>query len=594
MNEEDIRKQIHQAVDDNAQGMQLNPFLAQRVIAQAAGKEAKPMKKKMSFIVVLTSVLLLAVTALAITLLTPKQVVETVAVPLARNNDEDWRIHDQFSPEELAQFIKACSENGIDLDENSLILEALRSGEGYSEEETVMELSRKAFGGMFSEWKVADRHWFTETMNALGYKWEIYPMPGPDDLPEEEAKRIMLAAVYERYGADLPLEDREQYILDYDYFAEPKEDGTVWQLFCDEYHDTSRDFIVRMDRQGNVLSVEEIEDIDPRIAIQEMYTLPEEEVLQLAVAALKDYCGEDFPADDPAVFTPQFSRHSDETAIWDVTFLSRVMEQGDYTVLVWNDTKKAVVLQVGDGTLSADNIVDRYRNAYGWYGDWEQSKWVQLSNAVKDLPASTTEGKVMKATEYIPWREGLLTRNEAEKAAYISGGFRLGDTNQGVLINAEPNPVWHFLIYDYEGIYPDGILIEVDAVTGKRVGLEQYKSQYDKVDPGYRTYTLLRTWARVTLEEEGPLPLAYTAVYHTFGDMSLDCPDEELPIEDARYWKPEINGNSVRLRSLWLEYPDYCVTLDENGMVTDIREEPTSGTEPIPEELKIIPWEPPF
>ena len=142
MNEEDIRKQIHQAVDDNAQGMQLNPFLAQRVIAQAAGKEAKPMKKKMSFIVVLTSVLLLAVTALAITLLTPKQVVETVAVPLARNNDEDWRIHDQFSPEELAQFIKACSENGIDLDENSLILEALRSGEGYSEEETVMELSR--------------------------------------------------------------------------------------------------------------------------------------------------------------------------------------------------------------------------------------------------------------------------------------------------------------------------------------------------------------------------------------------------------------------------------------------------------------------
>ena len=119
------------------------------------------MKKRLPVgLVVAVVLLLLTVTAIAAVLLTPQEVVEQVAVPLAQNNDTEWRVNNEFSPEELARFIQACAENGIDLNENSHIMRAFRNGEGYWEDEAIMEVCRQAFGGTIGEWTIDQRNWF--------------------------------------------------------------------------------------------------------------------------------------------------------------------------------------------------------------------------------------------------------------------------------------------------------------------------------------------------------------------------------------------------------------------------------------------------
>ena len=70
MKDELIRSQIHQAVDHHAKQMQPNPFLAQRIINQERTGEPV-VKKRLSIGLVLVIVLMLiAVTALAYTVIT--------------------------------------------------------------------------------------------------------------------------------------------------------------------------------------------------------------------------------------------------------------------------------------------------------------------------------------------------------------------------------------------------------------------------------------------------------------------------------------------------------------------------------------------
>lgn len=134
---------------------------------------------------------------------------------------------------------------------------------------------------------------------------------------------------------------------------------------------------------------------------------------------------------------------------------------------------------------------------------------------------------------------------------------------------------------EYSGDYRD-LVVEVDAVTGEITDLDRFKTQSDW-EPYYHTYTLHRTWARMELEENGPLYLAQVAVLHNFADLGLDLPEEwSIPIFNETFWKPEIDGNTVTFRCHWSNLPDYRVTVDADGIPTEAVELPSSGTEELP------------
>ena len=546
MKDKELELRIQQSLNAELSGLNTTSWQRDKYFENATG--GYKVKRKLTYGLVLAIVLLLAAaTAIAVALLSPREVVEQVAVPMAQENDSDWRVNTEFSPEELAEFIRAANESGITIDENDDIMQALRNGEGYDEEETIMEVCRKAFGGTYSFWTLEQKHWFDEMMVAIGFAdGPVWDMPGEGELSEEEAKAKLIAAIQDEfndemyqsdYEEEMNLADSDKFRLALDYYWQPAKDGTVWHMDAWPRSEERLDYYTAsLDKDGNVLNV---------IARTRRNPNATERPAQKPVPE---------PTDTAQTATGESAAYTEG---W--ISLSRL------------------------DSVTADNILDRAEDVYGLTNDWTSEVWAEVAEAVREMPADTLEGKMVKATPWIAWREGLLTQEEAEEQAFRKTGMRIGEYNNVCLIDSQPNPVWKFRLIEYSGEYRD-MLVEIDAVTGELLDLDMFMTQ-NPVEPYYQLYTLHRTWAKVELEEEGPLHIARLAVLHRFADLSFDLPqDDSIPIFDETFWKPEVDGNTITFRCHWSNLPDYRVTLDEDGIPTEVVELPSSGTEVLPPE----------
>lgn len=206
MREAEERVIFRNAVDRRLSGLQENPFLAQRIMNAEKGeiKVKKKLTMSMALVIVL---LLIAVTALAVALLSPKEIVEQVAVPVAQNND-----HENYTYEELAELIQTLNENGITLDEGSRMMKAFQSGHGYWEADTINEICRAAFGE--DTWTPEQRYWYGEIMVAIGV-WDHndYFLPKEDELQEKEARILAVQILKNTYHVDLPAESNDSWTV---------------------------------------------------------------------------------------------------------------------------------------------------------------------------------------------------------------------------------------------------------------------------------------------------------------------------------------------------------------------------------------------
>ena len=206
MREAEEREIFQNAVDRRLSGLQENPFLAQRIMNAEKG-EIK-VKKKLTMSMVLVIVLILiAVTALAVALLSPKEIVEQVAVPVAQNNN-----HENYTYEELADLIRTLNENGITLDEGSKIMQAFQAGHGYWEGDTIKEICRAVFGE--DSWTPEQSYWYGEMMVAVG-AWEhnAYILPKEDELQEEQARILATQILNNTYHVNLPSESTDSWTV---------------------------------------------------------------------------------------------------------------------------------------------------------------------------------------------------------------------------------------------------------------------------------------------------------------------------------------------------------------------------------------------
>ena len=208
MSEKMDRKAFHTAIDTTLSGLQENPFLYQRVIAQEIRKEGIIVKKRLSVGLVLTIVLMLiTVTALAVALLTPKEVVEQAAVPTAQSNQRE-----NYTYEELSALLRTLNENGITLDEGSTLMQAFRAGRGYWEKDTIDEICRAAFGTDQGAWTLEQKHWYGEIMVAIGVTGQNYALlPEEGEISLEQARVLAANMLKNAYGVELPLESSEMW-----------------------------------------------------------------------------------------------------------------------------------------------------------------------------------------------------------------------------------------------------------------------------------------------------------------------------------------------------------------------------------------------
>lgn len=264
MKENEIRQRIRQALDHEFAHLEPTPAQREQIYENALG--GNPMhhfRPRLSFgLIAVILLMLLAVTATAAVLLSAQKVVEETAVPMALENDTPVRIVDKYTPDQVAALIKAANENGITLDETTGIMQALKKGEGYWEDEAIMEICREAFGGIFDEWTIEEQYWYMDVQQQLNHiTGHDYLLPDETDMTVEQARAHAAEQLQALYPAADQIADdsiymrRESFVMDYDDNELPA--GPIWHFEYRARDLTHPEYVISFDRQGKVLYSEE-------------------------------------------------------------------------------------------------------------------------------------------------------------------------------------------------------------------------------------------------------------------------------------------------------------------------------------------------
>ena len=231
MNEQMMKERIQQALNAQMSGVGTSPAERSELLENAIG--GRKVKRKLTVGLVFAMVLvLMTAAAVAAILLTRKEIVEQVAVPLAVENDGELGVKSSYSAEELAELVRTLNENGITLEENSTIMQALKTGEEFYEEEAIMEICKQAFGGNLGTWTLEEQDWFNKMMADIGFCESYEPcLPGEDNMTYEQAEAYAFSAWEKEYGEDLHPEDRAIYQLERSFCHDSDADGMATWYF---------------------------------------------------------------------------------------------------------------------------------------------------------------------------------------------------------------------------------------------------------------------------------------------------------------------------------------------------------------------------
>ena len=291
----------------------------------------------------------------------------------------------------------------------------------------------------------------------------------------------------------------------------------------------------------------------------------------------------DLPLEDPDCFRVD-TMHNTNLGVWNLTFVSKKLEWGRFSVRI--DDVDGLVLDwtVDTAPLNGDNIVSRFYNAYGWWGSWEQSTWVELGETARTLTAETMEGVLLTRTEYLPESEAYITREEAIRIATEadSPSGHANEANSCILLGDNGYPVWKLrMLY---GDTPGTTLYEVDGMTGKLLDVQKFVTDNPDVNPTCMIYTLHKTFAQYQIEtrgEEGVVWLAQDALTKAIADLDFDDPTvpalpQGVTHEDG--WQVELQVTGFAEDGHAGER--YVVWLTEEGVVVSVELKAESEVQP--------------
>ncbi len=250
-----LREAVRAAAPDLPVAFERNMGL---LIDHLPRKERPVMKRKMSIGLAIALLLcLLTVGALAVALLSNRELVEQEVLPMAQENDASG-LNEVFTHEELGRILALAEENGISLDANGSIRKAYARGDGYWEEEVIMAIAKDAFGPYPGQWTLEEQFWFEEVMVAIGFKdYNAARIPGENDLTYDAAYNLAKEHLLAEYGiAGEILDDRGQYKLWRGYHAYLGEEGSIqpptWYFWFEPKDVALTEYELKLDRDGAV------------------------------------------------------------------------------------------------------------------------------------------------------------------------------------------------------------------------------------------------------------------------------------------------------------------------------------------------------
>lgn len=261
MYEELNRKKIHEAIDTTLSGLQTDPWLAQKIINREVRGEPIT-KRKLSIALILSIVLvLITVAALAIVLLSPKEIIDQIAVPIAQDNN-----HLNYTHSELSELLRSLAENGITLPEGSIIMKAFDAGHGYWEGDTIREICIAAFGNNERCWSIEQKYWYGKIMVSIG-AWDrnIYLLPEENDMTISEVHALSAAILNEVFDVDLPTASNDRWQVQENFelvwdentetFPQEMAEWTIWYVDSQTGKDV---YSVSLSRDGQIINTENL------------------------------------------------------------------------------------------------------------------------------------------------------------------------------------------------------------------------------------------------------------------------------------------------------------------------------------------------
>ena len=406
----------------------------------------------------------------------------------------------------------------------------------------------------------------------LGYQMTSYPEPAEGDVSREEAVRIAKKAL-----------NREKAALDSAVLTE-YEGSRIWlvTLGIFDWYDGKEDpeagsWTVAVDsRSGKTESIRGTgEDGEHFMAYVHPAAyekcmegrLSDADYLRIAAEAIR----EQYPEVDPLDGNEY---EAGERLICgnarEIVFRTKTIRHGDASATVSADGTAAEVT-ADPAEADGDTLFGRYRQVYGYFGEWEQDIWTRLGRDMQALDPAETEGRLLKSTRFPEENSVRIRSAEAKELALKAVGKHMSEVNTCVLADAEPNPVWIMRVLTYDEDYDP--VIGIDAETGEVMFTERY---YVDETPQYELFTTPET-RRSFLS--APY-LARNAVIFTY---ARDLDDPETDVLNTADWEMKQEGLAVRFTGRWKGMKAYEVELDPDGNVLRCERSDSPSAEEKPE-----------
>ncbi len=209
------------------------------------------MKKKLSVGFVLVVVLVLAaVTALAVSLLSSKEFVELVMKPSAMESASEY-----WTTEDIDSIMEFAQENGLELNDD--IRKQVASTNGTSKEALMRAFAKLELSPQPAAWSIEDQAWYDELLVACGLRKERTRfLPSGNEITEQEALSIAAQFIAATMDSHADVADSLAYTRYVQYMLSEDKDGSkmkVWDIEYESVNDVDASFYIVVRSNGTVV-----------------------------------------------------------------------------------------------------------------------------------------------------------------------------------------------------------------------------------------------------------------------------------------------------------------------------------------------------
>ena len=181
MKDKKLEERIQHSLNAELSGLRTTSYQRDQFFENATG--GYNVKKKISMAAILVAALMLiTVTALAVALLSGKQAVKEVLVPIATQSEEKVWTHD-----ELDMISRQLADQGFTVTDD--IRQKLSATDPLYKEQLLRLFMKKDYGEIPASWPLEEQAWYDELLVELGLKDDrSRVLPEGDEIDEKRAE----------------------------------------------------------------------------------------------------------------------------------------------------------------------------------------------------------------------------------------------------------------------------------------------------------------------------------------------------------------------------------------------------------------------